>query len=161
MLKLRRLWIASWVLIALLTYVSARAQDVLPIAVFDTATADHGDTLGLDVFFVIRDASGRPVPDAQVQSAALRILDDAAAQASFQSAGEADSPIFISLLLDTSGSMQGALPAVLAAARQAIDQAPTNAHISISRFSDQAQMVQGFSDDHSQVRAALDRICCS
>ncbi|MFN8468712.1 MAG: FHA domain-containing protein [Caldilineaceae bacterium] len=158
MLKLRRLWIASWVLITLLTFASARAQDVLPVAVFDTATADHGDTLGLDVFFVIRDAKGRPVPDAQIQSAALRILDDAAAQATFQSAGEADSPIYISLLLDTSGSMQGALPAVLAAARQAIDQAPANAHISISRFSDQAQVVQGFSDDHSQVRAALDRI---
>ena len=158
MRKSRRWWIASWVLIVLLSHLAARAQDVLPVAVFDTATADHGATLGLDVLFVIRDANGQPVPDAQVQSVSLRILDDAAAQAAFQSAGEADSPIYISLLLDTSGSMQSALPAVLAAARQAIDQAPANAHISITRFSDQAQVVQGFSDDHSQVRAALDRI---
>lgn len=159
-------WLAGW-LAVFMAFVAAglwvspapvAAQDFVPVTVFKAQSSDHGETLGLDVFFVLRDSAGRPVPDADISGAALSVLNDPNAQATLQSVAEADSPLYVAMLLDTSGSMKGALPSVLDAAQRAIDMAPDNAQLGITRFSDAASLVQRYSSDRGEVRAALGRI---
>lgn len=159
-------WLAGW-LAVFMAFVAAgvwvspapvAAQDFVPVTVFKAQSSDHGETLGLEVFFVLRDSAGRPMPDADISGAALSVQNDPDAQATLQSVAEADSPLYVAMLLDTSGSMKGALPSVLDAAQRAIDMAPDNAQLGITRFSDAASLVQRYSSDRGEVRAALGRI---
>ncbi|MBK8050705.1 MAG: hypothetical protein IPK16_28515 [Anaerolineales bacterium] len=140
---LQAVLLVSALLMCLLSPGVGRAQDRTPLVVFDTDIADQDATMGLDVYFVIRDEAGRPIPDADIKQSTLRILDDPKAVVESKGAAQADSPIYIAMLLDTSGSMQPTMPAVRAAAQQALDQAPPNASIGVARFSDAMQLVPG------------------
>ena len=68
------------------------------------------------------------------------------------------SPIYISLVIDTSGSMRGALDSVLVAAQSAIDSKPANALVSVIAFNEGFQVVQDFTSDPVLIRDAINRV---
>jgi hypothetical protein len=67
-----------------------------------------------------------------------------------------DGAMYVALLLDSSGSMQGIQGQVQAAAQRALDFAPPAARMSVMRFSDAVQTVQGYTADREAIRAAID-----
>ena len=135
-----------------------QAQSQSEVVVFATNSQDHGDTLGLDVLFTLRDARGQPVTDASIEGATLHLVDPQKTPVAAQSVDLADTRILITMLLDTSGSMEAALGAVKSSARTAIDSAPPGALISVFRFSDARQLILDFNGDSLRVQNAIDSI---
>ena len=76
---------------------------------------------------------------------------------------QTDTPIGIVLVIDTSGSMRagGKLDAAKAAARQFISQKLPNDQVAIVAFSDQPQVVSGFSADGARLTQAVNDLAAT
>ncbi len=151
--------ILSW--LALITLflgpTAAKAQTPAPpislrVNYSEVAEGSEALTLGI-TFTLINDATGRAIPDAQIQSAQVTLLDTSTkAEAKVK---KPSSAFYIMLVLDASGSMQPAAEAVRAAATAALENPPDNARFSVIQFDDQITTLQGFTDDREDTAAAI------
>jgi hypothetical protein len=151
-----RLWIS--ILVASLFFVlsvpSSQAQTAEFVVINHVATNELADTLGLNVFFTLTDASGRPLPRANFESATIQLLgsDQEPVPASIE---DPQTPVFIALLMDGSGSMQPVIDAAREAARSAIDAAPPTAHFAVIQFNEASTIIENFTNDLNLVKAAI------
>ncbi|MCB0129058.1 MAG: VWA domain-containing protein, partial [Caldilineaceae bacterium] len=123
------------------------------------------DRMALDVFFNIVDADGRPRPDLSLSAADIVLLSaEGIATAPVQATvRDPQTPIYVALLVDTSGSMVNAMPAVREAAKAMVDEAPSNMFISVIPFSELPETgpltpLSSFSRDHGLVKRDIDLV---
>ncbi|HFQ92611.1 MAG TPA: FHA domain-containing protein [Anaerolineae bacterium] len=124
------------------------------------AAEEQEEGVALDVFFTFVDGNGRPVAKANIESATIQLLG-----AGFEPVPvvveDPQTPVYIALIIDTSGSMQNVIGDVRQAAISAIDSAPPTAYFSVIQFNETSQVVQDFTNDPGRVKnaiAALDSV---
>ncbi len=135
------------------------AQDQKPgsmrISYTEVAEGEKALTLGT-YFTLIDDSTGRPVTQAQIKSAEITQLDsNVHTPASYK---PADTPFYIVLLLDASGSMQRAAEDMRRAATEAISNAPKGAQFSVVQFDQELKVLHDFSGDASAITRAISKV---
>jgi hypothetical protein len=147
---------AALLFLTLGTMVGVQAQQSnLQILINYPEQADEGDALALSLYFNITDSTGRVNTTAQVASARMLLDDGSGYDATVE---QPDSPIYIALVLDASGSMGGAAQAMREAAIQAINNAPEEAQIAVIRFNDQIDVLTEFSEDRNRAINAVGEV---
>lgn len=114
------------------------------------------DALALDVFFTVVDAERRPIANPSIQSASIQIVGDSTIYETAVS--KPDTPFFVAIVLDTSGSMGGAIDDMRRAASQAINGAPPEAQFAVIRFNEDINLVRDFSADQARVQDAINSV---
>lgn len=147
------LWfvLLTWLLLPQAT----SAQSSYFITINHHVVVPGSETTGLDIFFTLRDGNGRFILQPDIKSATLELLGSDAPPVSVKIDKPA-TPIFITLLLDTSGSMTGRMDQVRTAAKSAIANAPPNAYFAIIPFNETSTTALNFSNDHRLIEDAID-----
>jgi len=120
-----------------------------------TETAD-ADALALDVFFTVVDGERRPLADPGITSASIQIVGDSTIYEAAVS--KPDTPFFVAIVLDASGSMGGAIDDMRQAASQAINGAPPEAQFAVIRFNEDIDLVRDFTADQARVQDAINSV---
>ncbi len=173
---MRRVWL-MWLTIGVLGTVLLAAPGVLwaqntgsPIQAFiipPVMTNDNDSTLGVTVSFRLLDAEGNSVGNVRITDLKLKLHDMPPGAIDFgvltQPVERITSPIYVTILIDTSGSMDTELPDVRSAALTTIEQAPDNVMFRVVTFSGQygdpqRRIWQDFTGDRNRLRAAIDSI---
>ncbi len=135
------------------------AQVPEQLIVIYPAVEPQQDSLALSVFFIITDADGRPISRASIDSVEIELLggDNSPTPASYE---DPQTPFFIALLLDASGSMVNVMPDVREAAQEAIDNAPPTARFGVFKFNELAleqelRPIEDFTPDQVLVKGAI------
>lgn len=129
---------------------------------------DHGSTLSVRVPFQLRDGEGQSINNAAISGLQLRLIDLPPGAINTFPVGEAqriETPLFVSLVIDASGSMEPYIDAVRAAARTAVNSAPDNARFRIVSFRGRdgnnnpvIEVRQDFTTDRGRILNAIDSI---
>ncbi len=118
--------------------------------VIDTQVSEGAESLSLAVYFTMMDGSGKPYAEVPLQTATLQFENGSSYPATL------DKPAFyMALLLDASGSMRDVLGEMKEAAIAAINAAPEEVQFAVIRFDEQIDLLQAFTNDHSQAIAAV------
>ncbi len=158
-MKRTRFWTISWLFgLFLLIFSTAQAQrGGDPLTISYVAVQESESRLDLNVFFTMRDDNGEPIPNPSINEATIQLLGIDSEPVS-ASVSKPNTPIYIVLLIDGSGSMQEVMPDVRLAARTAIDQAPPNALISVIQFDEGITVIEDFTDNHERVKTAINGV---
>jgi VWFA-related protein len=140
--------------------VSAQERDNIRTIINYAEAQELPDGSGLDLslYFTLTDAAGAPVTDKEISSATI-LLDDGKRYPAEVS--KPDSPIYIVLLLDASGSMTRARTDMQQAAVQAVTNAPENAFFAVYSFSDADKIInltEGFTLDKNRAINAIGQV---
>lgn len=127
------------------------------IQVLATATQEQTDGLLLQTYFVPVDASGAPIPEPRLASAEVQLLGVADSRFAAQ-ISDPQTPLYIALVIDASGSMRSIMPQVKSAAQSAIDQAPPNAVFTVISFNELPFIALEANSDRTLVKNAIERI---
>ena len=133
---------------------SSQAQAARVLTVNHVVTEENTESLALDAFFTIMDENGRPVSNPNIESATIQLIGSNAAPIS-ASVDDPQTPIYITLLIDGSGSMKDVIDDVRNAAIAAIDSAPATAQFAVVQFNENAITLQDFTSDHDSVKNAI------
>ncbi len=136
---------------------SLKAQTPTPelIATNFVAVEEQEENLALSAFFNLTDSNGRPIPQANIESATIQLLgpNNEPVPAIVENP---QTPIYISLLIDGSGSMSDVIGDVREAARSAIDNSPPNTFFSVIQFNETSTIIEDFTNDHNRIKSAID-----
>jgi len=145
------------VLLGVLIPAGVAAQGATSMQINYSEVSEGAESLQLDIFFTIIDNStGRAVTNAQLQSAEVILLEDGSHYSA--AVKKADSPFYITLVLDASGSMAPVGEDLRNAAKQALNDAPAGARFSIIRFNDRIDVLREFTEDEDSVARAIDQV---
>jgi hypothetical protein len=135
------------------SYAQAPAHEIV---ILHTVAEEGTDALNLSIYFTIVDANGRPVSKegTRLGDATIALGNEEGTEADV---GDPQSPIYIVLLLDASGSMQRVMGKVQEAAVAAVDHAPPNAHFAVYQFNNTHTLLQDFTDDPQLVKTAINK----
>jgi hypothetical protein len=141
----------------------AQEPDPPEIRIIHVAPDPQEDSLEVSVFFDIVDAQGNPLPKeaVEIESTTIQMRDPSI---DYQAVPEdPQTPIHVALLLDESGSMSSAMPAVREAAKASLEYAPQGDHTYFGVFGfaemepdDPFIPLQPFTNDPTVVRNAID-----
>jgi hypothetical protein len=112
-------------------------------------------TASLGIYFNVVGLQGQVDTAAQVESATILLEDGVRYTATVS---QPDSPIYIMLVLDASGTMTRAAADMRAAAIEAVGNAPENAQFAVMRFNSEISLLQEFTDDRDAVVAAIEQV---
>jgi hypothetical protein len=151
------------VLVGLLGSGAAYAQTPANVIVIYPAAEPQADSLALSVFFVITDELGRPISRPGIDSVEIELLgggDNVPVEAKFS---DPQTPFYIALVLDASGSMANMMAGVREAAQSAVDSAPPGANITVIKFNelaieDDLTIIEPFTEDPVLVKGAINAI---
>ena len=129
----------------------AQAQSPIEPQVQGVVSQPGAESLGLDVYFVVKDAQGNPVLEPNLEGATIEVLGGASAPVP-ASVEDPQSDIYVVLLLDTSGSMQNVMGKVREAALSALKSLPDNARVSVITFDDRPTPITDFTSDLGEVQ---------
>ena len=137
--------------------VGVYAQSAWAIRVNQVTTLETQTGMSLKIFFNVFDPkTGAPVLDAEPSSAQVKSLFT-----NLVSPGQVkkpDSPIYITMVLDSSGSMAGSAAEKLKqAAKQALNDIPDNSFFSVIQFDAATKLLQDFTQNISLVSDAIDK----
>jgi len=141
------------VVLALLATAVAHAQTTSQVVVTDVQTIPAQDSLLADVYFTLQDGAGRPFPAADIQSASVLLEDGRQFPATVE-----QPPYYVALVIDASGSMRAALPAVQQAAADLVRAAPPGTYFAVIRFDETISLVQPFTNDPAQALSAVNNV---
>ena len=135
----------------------ANAQDEhWEIRIHQISTLEGPDAMNLKAYFSIYDdKSGTPMLNVDAQTAQITLLNT-----NYTSNGELkkpDIPIYITLLLDASGSMARAAESIQKAAKLSLNDTPDNAFFSVVQFNEDITLLQDFTENISALSFAIDR----
>ena len=154
----KKLFAGLMLLLTLLPlYTVASAQAPVTPQVISTVSQPGADALGLEVYFVVTDADGRPVLEPNLEEATIQVVGSASEPIP-ATIGDPASTIYVALLLDVSGSMQNSLGLVKTAATEALKTLPANAQVSVITFSDRISVVNDFTDDLNEVQNRIQQL---
>jgi len=132
------------------------AQSGWDIRVNQVSTLETPSAMVLKIYFNFFDpATGAPVLTANPTSAQVTITNtNQVAQGVVK---KPDVPIYITLVLDSSGSMAAAASQLRQAAKQALNDAPDNSFFSVVQFDETIKLIQDFTQNISLVSSAIDQ----
>jgi VWFA-related protein len=135
----------------------AKAQDEhWEIQINQFSTLEGPAAMTLKAYLSIYDdRSGSPMLTVDAQTAQITLLNTG-----YTSNGELkrpDIPIYITLLLDASGSMARAAEDIQEAAKLSLNDTPDNAFFSVVQFNEDISLLQDFTENISAVSFAIDR----
>ena len=120
------------------------------------STLEGPDAMTLKVYFnIYDDRTSTPMLNVEAQSAQVTLLNT-----NYTSNGELkkpDVPIYITLVMDASGSMARAASAIQEAAKLSLNDTPDNAFFSVVQFNEDIKLLQDFTQNISAVSFAIDR----
>lgn len=138
------------------------AQSPEHVIVTYPAAEPQDDSMALSVFFTITDENGRPISRPGIDTVEIQLLEGniTPIPASFS---EANSPFYIALLLDASGSMANVMGSVREAAQTAIDNVPPNARVAVFKFNDlsiddELRPIEPFTNDMVLVKGSINAV---
>lgn len=149
----------SLVIISLLllspTWVNA--QSGWAVRINTITTLETPNALSLKAYFNIFDQStGAAVTNADIAGAQVTLLNTGyVANGQIQ---QPDIPIYIALVLDSSGSMAGSAELLKNAAKQALNNIPNNAFFSVIQFDEEIKLLQDFTENLPAVNYAIDQL---
>ena len=118
--------------------------------------------LALSVFFTIIDETERPIPQPGINSVEIELLggDNAPVPATFE---DAQTPFYIAMVLDASGSMSNLMAGVREAAQAAVDRPPPGAHIAVIKFNELAidgelSVIEPFTPDMALIKGSINAV---
>ncbi len=145
------------VLLGVLVPTGALAQGTQSMRINYSEVFEGADSLQLDIYYtIIEDATGQAVTDAQIESAEVVLLEDGSHYSA--QVKKADTPFYITLVLDASGSMARAGEDLRNAAKQALNNSPQGARFSVIRFNDRIDVLRDFTEDEDSVARAIDQV---
>lgn len=149
-------FVVAAALLVALGAVSAQQQAQGIIINYPEMTED-GDSQQLGLYFTVVDSSGQAVPEANVSGAQILLGDGTLVDATVD---QPDTPLYITMVLDASGSMSGAAADMRAAAIDAVNNAPLQAQFAIIQFNlrDNIEVLQGFTADRNTAINAIGRV---
>lgn len=160
----RRLWVFM-VLAAVLVWMAPRSVSAqftpseIRISFTDAfETSDKPNELLTRVYFTLVDPGGKPVVEPKIRSSSMAMLDPGDGGPYKAEIRKADEPIFITIVLDASGSMQGSEIAMREAAIKFVEGGVSNARYSIIAFNDQLFPLTDFTDDKGRLKDAINRV---
>ena len=126
------------------------------IRVNQVSTLDTPTGMTLRIYFNFYDPqTGAPVLDAEPSSAQVTLLNtNLAANGQVK---KPDVPIYITLVLDSSGSMSASAAMLRAAAKLALTSPPDNSFFSVVQFDESIKLLQDFTQNISEVNYAIDQ----
>jgi VWFA-related protein len=132
------------------------AQSGWQIRINQVSTLETPTAMTLKVYFNIYDPkTGVPILNATPSSAQVTLLNKSlVAQGQVKAP---DVPIYITLVLDSSGSMGWAAPQLRQAAKQALNNTPDNSFFSVIQFDESIKLLQDFTQNISAVSYAIDQ----
>lgn len=113
---------------------------------------ENGDGVNIQVFFNM--ASGNQLYEETIREAEIRFNDRTYPTEVIR----AETPFFITLVLDASGSMEPVNAIMRQAAKQAVDTAPDIAYFSVIAFGDSVNTLQTFTRDKNAIKNAIDQV---
>lgn len=146
-----------FVFLVLLIPLAASAQQAVSLTVNSTEVLEETDFLQLGVYFTLIDNNtGLPIDNAQIASVDFLQTDTTVrTDAGFK---KADTPFYIVLVLDASGSMMRAGEELREAATGAVQDAPEGARFAVIRFNDQIDLLHDFTDSEEQTTRAISNV---
>ncbi len=119
-------------------------------------TLETPEAMTLKVYFTIyEDRSGTPILNVDTTSAQVTLSNSSfVAEGQFK---KPDLPIYIALVLDSSGSMGGAARQVQEAAKLALNNIPNNSLFAVIQFDEEIKLIQDFTENIPAVSYAIDR----
>ena len=134
-----------------------QAQTPEFVTINHVVSEEQNDSVRLSVFFNITDGEGHPIFQPNLDSATIQLLG-ANREPVPATIEDPQTPVFIALLLDTSGSMQNVIGDVRTAAVSAIDTASPTSHFAVITFNETSILLQDFTNDHNRVKNVINRI---
>jgi VWFA-related protein len=118
------------------------------------------DTALLKLYFNIYDErSGTPMLTIEADTAEITLLNTAyTTRATLK---KPDIPIYVTLVLDSSGSMAGAASSLQEAAKLTLNNMPADARFSIVQFDEEIRLLQDFTENISSLSYAIDQYSVS
>jgi VWFA-related protein len=143
-------------LLAIFPTIQAIAQTAWDIRVNLVATVEKSDGMNLKLYFnVVESQTSAPILDLNPKSAQVQMLNS-----DYIADGEVkkpDVPIYIVMVLDSSGSMGGAASDLQKAAKQALNNVPDNSLFSVVQFDETIKLLQDFTQNIPAVSYAIDQ----
>ena len=143
-------------LIALLLPAAAAAQTATSIQINNTEVTEGETSLSLSVYFTVIAETGLPISNPHIDHAEFIQLDN-----EYRTTGpvsHAETPFYIAMVLDASGSMARSGEELRQAASQAISSAPAQGQIAIFRFNDQIDLLQDFTNNNDRLNNAIAQV---
>ena len=151
------LFITLCLLVALAPVVTAQAQETTgwAIRVSKVATLETPDSMNLKVYFSVYDPkTDLAILDFKTKSAQIALPNvNFITPADFK---KPDVPIYITLLMDASGSMAGAATDLQKAAKLALNDSPDDSFFSVVQFNEDIKLLQDYTQNISAVSYAID-----
>lgn len=156
-----RLRISALVLVTLAIILfplnAALAQSSWDVRVNTISTIETPDHMILKAYFNIYDkGTGMAITDPQLSAAQVTLLNN-----NLVAPGEIkqpDIPIYIALVLDSSGSMGSSAPILKDAAKLALNNIPNNSYFSVIQFDEEVKLLQDFTENLPAVSYAIDQL---
>lgn len=134
----------------------ALAQSLGEIRINQFSTLEGPDAMTLRVYFnIYDDRTGTPMLTVDAQNAQVTLLNT-----NYTVDGQLkkpDVPIYITLVLDSSGSMGGAAQNLQESAKLAFNNTPDNSLFSVVQFDEEIQLLQDFTENIPALLFAIDR----
>ena len=143
--------------IPIFPFLATNAQSTWDIRINTINTVETPDHMILKVYFNIFDPStGAAVTDAKLSNAQITLLNtNLVANGELK---EPDVPIYVALVLDTSGSMAGSEEILKNAAKLAVSNTPNNSFFSIVQFNEEIKLLQDFTENIAALSFAIDQM---
>jgi len=156
-----RLKISALVLVTLAIILfplnAALAQSSWDVRVNTISTIETPDHMILKAYFNIYDkGTGQAITDPQLTGAQVTLLNN-----NLIAPGELkqpDIPIYIALVLDSSGSMGSSAGILKDAAKLALNNIPNNSYFSVIQFDEEVKLLQDFTENLPAVSYAIDQL---
>jgi VWFA-related protein len=136
---------------------NAFAQTQWDVRVNTISTIETPDHMILKTYFNIYDkGTGRAVTDPELIDAQVTLLNT-----NLVAAGQLkqpDIPIYIALVLDSSGSMGSSAGILKEAAKLALNNIPNNAFFSVIQFDEEVKLLQDFTENLPAISYAIDQL---
>jgi VWFA-related protein len=132
------------------------AQENWIIAMNLVSQIESPEFMTLKLYFTISDGpSGTPVTNAQFSTAQVALLNqNYIANATIK---KPDIPIYVAILMDSSGSMGASAVDLKNAAKLALNDIPDNSFFSVIQFDESTKVLQDFTQNISAVGYAIDQ----
>lgn len=139
----------------LMTGGAAAQNDAERVIINYTSVTESNNTQQLDLFFTVLSESGQAILNPEIDD--INIVLDNNAPVEILGVSTPNIPFYLTLVLDASGSMGAASATMQAAAISAVNNMPGDAQISVVRFNQTIDVLQGFTTDRGLISAAINQ----
>lgn len=135
----------------------AIAQSQPDVRINTISTIELPDSVNLKVYFNLFDKqTGQAITDIIPETAQITLLNTGLTSGA--EIKQPDIPIYITMVLDASGSMAGAQDLLKESAKLALTNIPNDAFFSVVQFDEEIVLLQDFTENQSAISFAIDQL---